>query len=233
MRTLVIIPTYNEADNLALLLEALLALPAEFDVCIVDDASPDGTGDLAAEWAQRNPRVQLLRRTGKLGLGTAYVAGFMRALDQHYDATMTMDADFSHHPRYVPALLQALVREKADLVIGSRYVAGGQLHYPFYRRFLSQTSNAVARLCLGLSVRDCTAGFRLYRTQFLRQLPLTQIYSNGYSFLVEMLAMSAAAQARIVEVPIVFEDRTRGQSKISNREIIKAIATIARLMSKR
>ncbi len=229
MRILVVLPTYNEAENITLLVPELLALP--LDICVVDDASPDGTGRIADAWAAREPRVHVLHRAGKLGLGTAYVAGFHFALDRGYDAALTMDADFSHHPRYIPAMLEAI--ERADLVIGSRYVPGGDVQYPFHRRFLSKTANAVARVMLGLQPHDCTAGFRLYRAGVLQTVPIDAVFSNGYSFLIEMLNLVQGFGFRIVEVPIIFADRTRGQSKISSAEIVRAAYTVSRLTYRR
>lgn len=229
MRVTVVLPTYNEAENINLLIPELLALP--LNVCVVDDNSPDGTGDIAAEWAAREARVTVVRRPGKLGLGTAYVAGFKRALADGAEGVMTMDADFSHHPRYIPAILKAA--ETADLVIGSRYVPGGDVLYPFHRRFLSKTANFVARTALGLKPRDCTAGFRLYRAETLARVPIDRIRSNGYSFLVEMLTYAQRARIHIAEVPIVFADRVRGASKISSREVIKGMLTVGRLFVRR
>jgi len=229
MRVTVVLPTYNEAENITLLLPELLALP--LSILVVDDNSPDGTGDIAAEWASREPRVSVLRRPGKLGLGTAYVAGFERALAEGAEGVLTMDADFSHHPRYIPAILAAA--EHADVVIGSRYIPGGDVLYPFHRRFLSKTANFVARAALGLRAHDCTAGFRLYRASVLRKVPIERIRSSGYSFLVEMLAHAQATGIRIAEVPIVFADRERGVSKISSREIFKGMTTVARLFRDR
>ncbi len=225
MRVLVVLPTYNEAENLALLLPELLALPLE--VCVVDDNSPDGTGRIAEAWAARDPRVHVLHRPSKLGLGSAYLAGFHFALARGYEGVLTMDADFSHHPRYIPAMLEAL--READLVIGSRYVPGGDVHYPLHRRLLSRTANLVARTLLGLKPHDCTAGFRLYRAEVLRTVPIDAIRSNGYSFLVEMVNAVQQHGFHICEVPIVFEDRVRGTSKISSAEIWRAVQTVMRL----
>lgn len=229
MRVLVVLPTYNEVDNVRLLLPELLRLP--LDVCVVDDNSPDGTGKLAGEWSARELRVHAVHRAGKFGLGAAYIAGFHYALDHGYDAALTMDADFSHHPRYIPGMLKAI--ERADLVIGSRYVTGGEVRYPFHRRVLSKTANAVARISLGLQPRDCTAGFRLYRAQVLRAIPIDSIFSNGYSFLVEILMLVQGYGFNIAEVPIVFEDRVRGESKISSKEIVRAMYTVGRLSWRR
>ena len=213
-----------------LLVPELLKLPATVDLCIVDDNSPDNTGVLADEWAAKTTRVHVIHRAGKLGLGSAYVAGFRYALEHHYEAALTMDADFSHHPRYIPAMLRAIATH--DLVIGSRYVPGGDVLYPFYRRWLSKTSNFVARLALGLKAHDCTAGFRLYRVSTLRQISLDQIFSNGYSFLVEMLTLVQATGAQVTEVPIVFADRQYGVTKISTQEIFKGMYTVARLVGR-
>lgn len=229
MRVTVVLPTYNEAENITLLLPELLALP--LTVLVVDDNSPDGTGNIVAEWAAREARVSVIRRPGKLGLGTAYVAGFERALADGAEGVLTMDADFSHHPRYIPAILAAA--ENADVVIGSRYVPGGDVLYPFHRRFLSKTANFVARAALGLRAHDCTAGFRLYRATVLRKVPIERIRSSGYSFLVEMLTYAQRTGIRMAEVPIIFADRERGVSKISSREIFKGMTTVARLFRDR
>ena len=226
MNVTIVLPTYNEAVNLQLLLPALLQLPV--NVCIVDDASPDGTGRIADEWAAREPLIHVLHREGKLGLGTAYIAGFKHALAHDADAVMTMDADFPHHPRYIPAMLAAI--DHADLVIGSRYVPGGDVLYPLHRRLLSRTANIAARIGLGLKPHDCTAGFRLYRADLLRAIPLDAIRSSGYSWLTEMLtAIHAIPNVRIAEVPIIFADREYGQSKISSNEIYRGMRTVLRL----
>lgn len=229
MRVLVILPTYNEAENIPLLIPELLKLP--LSVCVVDDASPDGTGRIADEWAARESRVHAVHRTGKLGLGTAYVAGFHYALDHAYDAALTMDADFSHNPKYIPAMLEKI--KQYDLVIGSRYVPGGDVLYPFHRRFMSKAANTAARIALRLKPRDCTAGFRLYRAQVLQTVPIDSVFSNGYSFLIEMLNLVQGYGYTIAEVPILFEDRVRGKSKISSQEMYRAAYTVARLTYRR
>lgn len=229
MKILVVLPTFNEAENIALLLPELLKLPVH--VCVVDDGSPDGTGRIADDWAGRDARISVIHRSGKLGLGTAYIAGFRAALARGYDAALTMDADFSHHPKYIPAMIDAA--PNADLVIGSRYVSWGEVRYPFHRRALSRISNLVARTLLGLQAHDCTAGFRLYRSAVLSAMPLDSIFSNGYSFLTETLWHAQRGGFRIAEVPIVFEDRVRGASKISSREIFKGALTVLRLSVRR
>jgi glycosyltransferase involved in cell wall biosynthesis len=241
----VVVPTYNEVENIQRLTPQLLALTfdsnasvqAILSICIVDDHSPDGTGELADQLAAADPRVSVVHRAGKLGLGTAYVAGMRYALAHGADAVLTMDADFSHHPRYIPSMVTALAgsdtRPGADLVIGSRYVPGGAVRYPFTRRALSRGANTFARLTLGLRARDCTAGFRLYRRRVLESIDLDSIFSNGYSFLIEMLFAVQQRGWRVGEVPIIFEDRRYGQSKISRNEIFKAVYTCMRLMLRR
>ena len=230
----VIVPTYNEADNIDDLIKQLLALPQNLGVIVVDDNSPDGTGEIADQWAVREPgRVHVVHRPGKLGLGTAYIAGFRLALEE-LDASrvMTMDADFSHNPRFIPDMI-ALSQEK-DVVIGSRYVTGGgSLNCTWKRIWLSKIANFVARGALGLQARDTTAGFRLYRREVLESIPLDQVFSSGYSCLVEMLFMCPRRGWDIGEVPIIFEDRRKGTTKISRNEVIKAQYTVARLFARR
>ena len=232
--TAVIVPTYNEADNLPDLLTQLLSLPVPVGVIVVDDNSADGTGQIADEWAEKYPgRVFVIHRPGKMGLGTAYIAGFQFALSQpHIQRIMTMDADFSHNPRYIPAMI-ALSKHK-HMVIGSRYVpGGGALNCTWQRVWLSKGANLMAKTALGLKAMDTTAGFRLYRRQVLESIPLENIFSSGYSFLVEMLFMCQRRGWQVGEVPIVFEDRRRGTTKISRQEIFKAQYTVLRLFARR
>ena len=233
MQPVVIIPTYNERDNIDILLSDLLGLPIELSVIVVDDNSPDGTGAAADVWAARYPdRVQVVHRAGKLGLGTAYIAGFKRAFEASFDRIMTMDADFSHHPSYIPAMVDK--SREFDLVIGSRYVpGGGTLHCTWKRKLLSRGANAFAKLALGLQAQDCTAGFRCYRREVLQAIELDSILSNGYSFLIEMINTVQQAGFTVGEVPIVFEDRRRGTSKISQNEVIRAMQTVLRLGARR
>ena len=227
-KSIVIVPTYNEAENITRLAGEILALPLDTKLIIVDDNSPDGTGDIADRLAATDSRVHVVHRPGKLGLGTAYSAGFRRAFELEAEAMVTMDADFSHHPRYIPALVARL--ETCDLVIGSRYVpGGGTQHCTLPRRLLSQGANAFARVVLGLHAHDCTAGFRGYRRQVLQAIPLEQIFSSGYSFLIEMLYACQSWGFRVGEVPIIFANRQRGASKISRLEIAKALYTVIRL----
>ena len=231
----VVVPTYNELENIQRLVPQLLELDigksTALNVCVVDDNSPDGTGAYADQLATADPRVDVVHRPGKMGLGTAYVAGMRHAMAHGADAVLTMDADFSHHPRYIPSMVARL--PGADLVIGSRYVAGGQVLYPLSRRMLSRGANAFARTTLGLRSNDCTAGFRLYRRRVLESIPLDRIFSNGYSFLIEMLFEVQQRGWAVAEVPIIFEDRRYGQSKISRNEILKAVYTCVRLTARR
>ena len=229
MTVAVIIPTYNEKENVEPLARAILDLGRVDHVIVVDDNSPDGTGELADRLAARDARIVVVHRPAKEGLGRAYVAGYKRAIELGSSVIMTMDADFSHPPRYIPAMLD-LLEGGYDIVIGSRYVPGGGTHnWGIQRQFLSAGANNFARLVLGLHAHDCTAGFRAYRRVVIETVPLETILSNGYSFLVEMLYRCQRLGFRVGEVPIIFEDRERGQSKINQNEIIKAVLTVFRL----
>jgi dolichol-phosphate mannosyltransferase len=231
--TYVVVPTYNEGDNVDELISELLALPVNLGVVIVDDNSPDGTGELADRWAEQYPeRVFVVHRPAKLGLGTAHIAGFRKALALGASMIMSMDADFSHHPRYIPSMI-AKARDK-HVVIGSRYEPGGGTRHCTWKRVaMSRFANLFARTLLSLEAKDATAGFRLYRREVLESMPLDQIFSNGYSFLVEMLFMVQRRGWSVGEVPIVFEDRRKGQTKISRQEIYRAIYTVLRLFGRR
>lgn len=227
-RHTIVIPTYNERENLGPLVEGILNLGLGSQIIIIDDNSPDGTGELADELAAQYPGLQVLHRPGKLGLGTAHIAGMKAALANGAACILTMDADFSHHPRHLPDLLTAL--ESLDVVIGSRYVPGGGTRYcTLPRRALSRGANLFARTVLGLHASDATAGFRGYRRAVLESIALDEIRSDGYSFLIELLFRCQRAGWRIGELPILFENRQRGASKISRAEILKAIQTVARL----
>lgn len=228
----VIVPTYNELENLEPLVEQLLGLQASLAIIVVDDNSPDGTGQLADRLAAQYAQVQAIHRPGKLGLGTAYKAGFARALAMGSPLVITMDADFSHDPRFIPAMLARAA--ECDLVIGSRYVRGGGTEGCTLPRIaLSRGANLFAKTLLGLKASDCTAGFRCYRRAVLESIALDHIYSEGYSFLIEMLYWVQRAGFRVGEVPILFANRRRGASKISRREITRAMATVLRLWSQR
>jgi dolichol-phosphate mannosyltransferase len=218
---LVVIPTYDEAGSILPLVRDVLSQDPSLDVLVVDDASPDGTGERVAEAAKSEPRLHLLARPGKLGLGSAYLAGFRWGLERGYAWVLTMDGDGSHAPRHLPALVAAT--READLVIGSRYVPGGGIrNWPPHRRLLSAFANLYTRTLLGLSVRDCTSGYRAHARAVLETVDPFSIRSSGYSFLEEMLYRVQRAGFRIVEVPILFVDRTAGASKISQREIYRA-----------
>ncbi|MFT5193712.1 MAG: dolichol-phosphate mannosyltransferase [Cellvibrionaceae bacterium] len=232
--TMVIVPTYNEADNINDLFQQILDLPVSIGIINVDDNSPDGTGGIADKWAAEYPgRVLPIHRAGKLGLGTAYIAGFRKALSLHgVKRIMTMDADFSHNPRYIPAIIE--LSAVKHMVIGSRYVmGGGQENCSWGRIVLSRGANRLAKILLGLQAMDTTAGFRLYRREVLDTIPLDQIVSSGYSFLVEMLFLVQRYGFHVGEVPIVFEDRRAGTTKISRNEVYKGMATIGRLFVRR
>lgn len=230
--TLMIVPTYNERDNLPELVRQLRELPGDVHVLVVDDGSPDGTGLLADDLAAQDAGVAVIHRAGKLGLGTAYRAGFAYGLARSYHYLCTMDADFSHNPADLPRLLD-LAASGMDLVVGSRYVPGGSVvGWPAGRKLISFIANRLAHLFLGLSTRDCTAGFRCYRREVLETIPLATIFSGGYSFLMEMAFLVEEAGFRIGEVPITFVNRTQGDSKISRLEIVKAVYTLLRLRTR-
>jgi glycosyltransferase involved in cell wall biosynthesis len=231
---LVILPTYNERENVVRLLDSIRASVPAAHVLLVDDGSPDGTADLARAWTQSNGGVEIMERAGKLGLGTAYVAGFRHALEHGYAFALTMDADFSHHPRFIPALLGAASQPGVDLAVGSRYVPGGGIEgWGLQRRVLSFGANLFARTMLRLQSHDCTGGFRCYRRSTLEGLDLDAVFSHGYSALIELLWRCQRAGFRLVEVPIVFRDRVEGVSKISHREISRGLTTVLRLCLRR
>lgn len=228
-QALVIVPTYNERENLAKLVTRLRALPGDVHVLVVDDNSPDDTGEIADELAASDPGVHALHRAGKLGLGTAYKAGFAFGLERGYHYICTMDADFSHSPESVPALLDKAA-EGYDLVVGSRYVPGGDVVGSTRpRKLISYGANWLAHTILDVQVRDCTAGFRCYRRRVLEAIDLDTIFSSGYSFLVEMAYRCQRAGFSSAETPIIFVNRTEGSSKISKTEIFKAFYTLIRL----
>jgi dolichol-phosphate mannosyltransferase len=228
-RALVVIPTYNEAANLTQLIPQVLAQDDRLEVLVVDDASPDGTGQLADGLAQREPRVHVLHREGKLGLGTAYIAGFRWALEQGYDYVFEMDADFSHDPVHLKEFLKAAA--SADLVLGSRYLGGKVtvVNWPIGRLMLSYWANVYARWVTGLRIWDLTGGFKCFRTKVLQAIDLSQVRSNGYAFQIEMSVRAWRKGFRLAEVPIVFVDRTEGQSKMNRRIVREAIWIVPRL----
>lgn len=225
LRPVVVLPTYNERANLTTLLPAVLADP-RFHVLVVDDNSPDGTADLVREIADAYPgRLFLMTRPGKLGLGTAYLAGFRWALTRDYDLICEMDADFSHDPAMLPRLVEAA--RDADLVLGSRYVpGGGTVNWSPLRRLISQGGSTYARLILGLPYRDLTGGFKCFRRRVLESLDLDSIQSSGYAFQIELTYRAHAAGFRVVEVPIRFEERRAGESKMSPRIVAEALLRV-------
>jgi dolichol-phosphate mannosyltransferase len=233
MRTaLVIVPTFNERDNLPVLAKALMAYP-EVSLLVVDDQSPDGTGALADELARAYPgRIEVMHRTGRRGLGRSYVDGIRSALDRPVDVICQMDADLSHDPRHLRDLIDA--SERADVVIGSRYVPGGAVvNWPLQRRLLSRFANGYIRLVTRLSARDCTSGYRCWRREALARVPLDRTGSEGYSFLVEMLFAAAALGLTFAEVPITFVERRRGESKLSKAVLLESAITPWRLVAAR
>ncbi len=225
---LVVVPTYDERDNLGPLIARLHAAVPGADVLVVDDSSPDGTGRLADELAAADPRVRVLHRREKAGLGAAYLAGFAAAqAEGEYQVVVQIDADGSHPPEALPALLAAL--DEADVALGSRYVSGGEvLNWPAHREWLSRGANLYSRLALGLPTHDLTAGYRAYRREVLAELDLDAISSQGYCFQIEMTWRAIEAGFRVAEVPITFTERERGASKMSGAIVVEALWRVTR-----
>ena len=228
-RALVIVPTYNECENIRRLVDMVLAQDARIDVLVVDDGSPDGTGGLVDEIAAVSSRVHALHRPRKMGLGTAYLEGFRWALARDYQFVLEMDADFSHDPIHLPQFLEAAVN--ADLVLGSRYQQGRVtvVNWPMNRLILSYCANIYARAVTGLPVWDATGGFKCFRRSVLESIDLTQVRSNGYAFQIEMSFRAWKRNFRIAEIPIVFVDRTEGTSKMSKHIVREAVWMVWRL----
>ena len=226
---LVIVPTYNERANLPVLVAGLMAHP-NVRVMVVDDQSPDGTGELADQLAREHPgRIEVMHRTARRGLGRSYIDGIKKAVHERVDVICQMDADLSHDPAHLPDLIAAT--DRADVVIGSRYVAGGAIrNWPMRRRLLSRFANMYIRSVTRLSARDCTSGYRCWRRETLASLPLDRFISDGYSFLVEMLFVAARRGARIGEVPITFVERREGESKLSRAVLFESAITPWRLI---
>jgi dolichol-phosphate mannosyltransferase len=225
-RVLVVIPTYNEAENLEPVVGRLRAAVPEADVLVVDDGSPDGTGDIADRLAAAEPSVQVLHRSEKAGLGAAYIAGFRRALAEGYDVVVEMDSDGSHAPEELPRLLTAL--READLVIGSRWVPGGQIrNWPLYRQIISIGGSTYARVLLRFPVRDSTSGYRAFRRQVLEELKLDEVASQGYCFQIDLAWKTWRSGFRVREVPITFTEREVGRSKMSRSIVIEALWRVA------
>ncbi len=228
-RALVVIPTYNEAGNLPNIVPQVLAQDPRLEVLVVDDNSPDGTGQLADGLAQANPRVHVLHREGKLGLGTAYLAGFRWAIERRYDYAFEMDADFSHDPVHLKDFLKAIAT--ADVVLGSRYLGGRVtvVNWPMGRLLLSYCANIYARWITGLRIWDLTGGFKCFRRHVLEALDLSQVRSNGYAFQIEMSVRAWRKGFKLAEIPIVFVDRLEGQSKMSKAIVREAVWMVPRL----
>lgn len=226
---LVVIPTYNERDNIEPLLARLHAAVPRADALIVDDGSPDGTGEVADKLAADDSRIRVLHRTAKAGLGAAYLAGFAVALQGEYGVVVEMDADGSHAPEDLPSLLAALSGgpggpDGADVVLGSRYVPGGQVvNWPAYRNWISRTGNLYSRLALGVQIRDITGGYRAFRREVLEALTLDEVESQGYCFQIDLAWRALQAGFRVAEVPITFTERERGASKMSNAIVAEAL----------
>jgi dolichol-phosphate mannosyltransferase len=228
-RALVIIPTYNEAENLAPITSAVLAAESRVDILVVDDNSPDGTGDLADGLAAKEPRIRVLHRQKKEGLGKAYLHAFRWALDAGYEYIIEMDADFSHDPRYLHVLLDEAMGG-TDLVLGSRYVdGGGTVNWGPARRAISRGGSLYARSILGVRIRDLTGGFKCFRRSVLEAIDLGAVKSSGYAFQIELTYRALKAGFRIKEVPIVFEDRRVGQSKMSRKIFVEALTMVWKL----
>lgn len=223
-RAVVLLPTYNERETIGRIVPAILAA-APVDVCVVDDDSPDGTGRIADELAAASPRVQVLHRAGKRGLGRAYLDGFRWALARGYDRVLEMDADFSHPPRYLPELLR--LTDTHDVALGSRWVSGGGTErWPLLRRLISRGGSLYARLCLGVPIRDLTGGFKCFRREVLEGLDLEAIRSTGYAFQIEVTYRAIQKGFRVVETPIIFVERDSGASKMSRRIVLEAVLTV-------
>jgi len=230
MRIIVVIPTYNESENIGQLILHILKLHPNFDILVVDDNSPDGTGKVVEELAKQSDRIRILPRPRKYGLGSAYRVGFNYVLSRtsYYDRIIQMDADFSHQPRYLDILLE--VTKRKDISIGSRYIEGGTIvNWSLTRRVFSYCANFYVRFWLGIGVKDCTSGFRCFRRDVLANVQFDAIKSNGYLFQIEMLISCLKLGYSFAEVPIVFVDRAKGKSKLGLREVLKAIFQVSKL----
>lgn len=228
MRTLVIIPTYNERENIERIVPEILERDPSIDVLIVDDNSPDGTGELADKMAEKNSKIFVMHREKKAGLGTAYKAGFRYAIENGYDYIFEMDADFSHDPKCIPSFLEAI--KEADLVLGSRYISGvNVINWPMSRLLLSYYANVYTRLVTGLPVKDATGGFKCFRRKVLESVDLDKVKSEGYSFQIEVSLRAWKKGFKIKEIPIVFEDRREGRSKMSKKIVREAVWMVWKL----
>ena len=232
-RTLIIVPTYNEKENISTFVPQVLAAAADLELLVIDDNSPDGTGDIVAAMAETDPRIHLVQRAGKLGLGSAYVAGFDWALAHDYDFVFEMDADFSHNPKYI-AQLRAALESGADMAVGSRNIRGGGVeNWPWYRKLISRGGSIYSNIILGLGVNDATAGFVAYRRQVLETIGIHSIRSNGYVFQIEAKYRAKTRGYKIVEVPIIFPDRVHGVSKMAGSIVREAVIGVLVLRYKK
>jgi dolichol-phosphate mannosyltransferase len=231
IKTLIFTATFNEALNIENLIKEIFQYVPHVDILVIDDNSPDGTGKILDQLSESNSKIKVIHRQGKLGLGTAHIAGMEYALQNNYDALVTMDADFSHHPKYLPELLKLL--ETHDFVIGSRYVKGGGLGYGFVRTFISKTANLLARLLLSIKLQECTTSYRGFKKELLEKLLKKKISSTGYSFFFEMVYLVSGTTKNVTEFPIYFADRVAGESKISKQEIIRGVTTLFKLFVRR
>jgi dolichol-phosphate mannosyltransferase len=228
-RILICTPTYNERDNLERFVEGILRWVPDANVLVIDDASPDGTGEIAEQLAARDPRISVMHRAGKLGIGTAYVQGFQRGLAEGYDLIFEMDADLSHDPAHLPAFLDAFSKG-ADVVIGSRNVEGGGVTgWGVGRHFMSKGGSLYSRAILGLPIRDLTSGYKAFRADVLSSIDLESVRSEGYSFQIELTYRAVRRGFRVVEVPIHFVDRKAGQSKMSSKIFAEAVVMVWKL----
>jgi dolichol-phosphate mannosyltransferase len=228
--TLIVVPTYNERENLPRMAQKLLSLPVKVDLLVVDDNSPDGTGKIAAELAAKHPEIHVLHRAGKYGLGRAYIAGFQWALKRGYEFIFEMDGDFSHAPDDIPHFLDAAKSENADLVLGSRYSHGVRVvNWPLKRLFLSRSAGIYVRMITGMPFSDPTGGYKCFRRRALESIELDDVRSNGYSFQIEMTHRLWREGFKVVEIPIVFTDRLHGQSKMSRDIVREALVMVWRL----
>lgn len=230
-KVLVFTATYNESLNIKSLVQEIFQYAPSVDILVIDDNSPDGTGKILDELASKNSKIKVIHRQGKLGLGTAHVQGMEYALKNNYDVLVTMDADFSHHPKYLPTMLSLM--ESHDFVIGSRYVNGGGLGYGFIRTTISKTANFLARLLLSIKLKECTTSYRGFKRTLLVKILNSKIDSTGYSFFFEMVYLVSKLTSNVTEFPIYFADRIHGESKISKQEIYRGVTTLFKLFWRR
>jgi dolichol-phosphate mannosyltransferase len=228
MKAIVVIPTYNESKNIVRIIDKIFSVHDEIDVLVVDDNSPDGTGKLVRDKMQESNRIHIIEREGKMGLGTAYLAGFRYSLDQGYDYIMEMDADFSHNPEEIPNFLKYI--QEYDVVLGSRYIKGvNVVNWPLKRLLLSYFANLYTRIITGMNVKDATGGFKCFRATALSKINFDEVKSNGYSFQIEMTYRLWKKGAKVKEIPIIFVDRLEGESKMSKKIVYEAIFMVWKL----